>query len=411
MDRNAAATTPAAPPSLDTIASDATTLAPPEAAALLGPLPDADLATVLRALSPSLAEDVLLALGDERRRAVLAAAPPDERSQWTHNLIYPDDSVGRIMEPPHATFRPGLTVAQTVELIRELVKSTLVTYGFVTDEAGLLQGVVAMRDLLLAQPEARLDAVMLREPFSLRPETPLLEAARLVVARHFPVYPVCDAGGRLVGTVRGRTLFEEQALEISAQAGTMVGVEKEERLSTPWSRSLRFRHPWLQLNLLTAFVAAAVVGAFQGTIDKLVVLAVFLPVLAGQSGNTGCQALAVTLRGLTLGELRHGGGRRLVFKEGFLGLLNGALVGVSAAIGMYAVARSQGNPSALLLSLVVFLAMVGSCVVSGLAGALIPLTLKRFGADPATASSIFLTTATDVASMGLFLSLATVILL
>jgi magnesium transporter len=252
---------------------------------------------------------------------------------------------------------------------------------------------------------------MLREVFSLRPEMPLLEAARLVVARHFPVYPVCDGEGRLVGIVRGRTLFEEQALEISAQAGTMVGVEKEERLSTPWSRSLRFRHPWLQLNLLTAFLAAAVVGAFQGTIDKLVVLAVFLPVLAGQSGNTGCQALAVTLRGLTLGELRHGAGRRLVFKEGLLGLLNGALVGVSASLGMYVVARSQGNPSALLLGLVVFLAMIGSCVVSGLAGALIPLTLRRLGADPATASSIFLTTATDVASMGLFLGLATLIVL
>jgi magnesium transporter len=222
---------------------------------------------------------------------------------------------------------------------------------------------------------------------------------------------VCDRGGRLVGIVRGRTLFEEQALEISAQPGTMVGVEKEERLSTPWPRSLRFRHPWLQLNLLTAFVAAAVVGAFQGTIDRLVVLAVFLPVLAGQSGNTGCQALAVTLRGLTLGELRRGSGRRLVAKEGLLGLLNGALVGVSAAAGMYVVARSQGNPAAPSLSLVVLLAMIGSCLVSGLSGALIPLTLKRFGADPATASSIFLTTATDVASMGLFLGLATLIVL
>ena len=103
--------------------------------------------------------------------------------------------------------------------------------------------------------------------------------------------------------MRGQTLFEQQAFEISAQAGTMVGVEKEERLGTPWLRSLKFRHPWLQLNLLTAFLAAAVVGMFQDTIDQLVVLAVFLPVLAGQSGNTGCQALAVVLRGITLGEL------------------------------------------------------------------------------------------------------------
>ena len=395
----------------DTIAAEVTRLAPPEAAALLAPLPDADVAAVLRSLNPAVADDVLLALGEERRHAVIAAAPPDDGRQWARNLTYPDDSVGRVMEPPHAVFLPGLTVAETVERIRELVKTTFVTYGFVVDEAGVLLGVVTMRDLLLAAPSDRLDAVMLREVFSLRPETPLLEAARLVVARHFPVYPVCDAAGRLVGNVRGRTLFEEQALEISAQPGAMVGVEKEERLSTPWPRSLRFRHPWLQLNLLTAFVAAAVVGAFQGTIDKLVVLAVFLPVLAGQSGNTGCQALAVTLRGLTLGELRHGSGRRLVLKEGLLGLLNGALVGVSAAIGMYVVARSQANPSALLLSLVVILAMTGSCLVSGLAGALIPLTLKRFGADPATASSIFLTTATDVASMGLFLGLATVIVL
>jgi magnesium transporter len=408
MDRDTALSS-AEPSPLDAVAAEAARLAPPEAAALLAPLTDGDLAAVLRSLNPGLADDVLLALGEDRRRAVIAAAPPEEARQWARNQTYPDDSVGRVMEPPQAVFPPGLTVAETVERIRELVKTTFVTYGFVTDEAGILRGVVAMRDLLLAGRGDRLDSVMLREPFSLRPETPLLEAARQVVARHFPVYPVCDAEGRLVGIVRGRTLFEEQALEISAQPGAMVGVEKEERLSTPWPRSLRFRHPWLQLNLLTAFVAAAVVGFFQGTVDRLVVLAVFLPVLAGQSGNTGCQALAVTLRGLTLGELRHGGGRRLVLKEALLGLLNGALVGVTAALGMFVVARSQGNPSAGLLALVVFLAMIGSCLVSGLAGALIPLTLKRIGADPATASSIFLTTATDVASMGLFLGLATLI--
>jgi len=408
MDRDTALSS-AEPSPLDAVAAEAARLAPPEAAALLAPLADGDRAAVLRSLNPGLADDVLLALGEDRRRAVIAAAPPEEARQWARNQTYPDDSVGRVMEPPQAVFPPGLTVAETVERIRELVKTTFVTYGFVTDEAGILRGVVAMRDLLLAGQGDRLDSVMLREPFSLRPETPLLEAARQVVARHFPVYPVCDAEGRLVGIVRGRTLFEEQALEISAQPGAMVGVEKEERLSTPWPRSLRFRHPWLQLNLLTAFVAAAVVGFFQGTVDRLVVLAVFLPVLAGQSGNTGCQALAVTLRGLTLGELRHGGGRRLVLKEALLGLLNGALVGVTAALGMFVVARSQGNPSAGLLAVVVFLAMVGSCLVSGLAGALIPLTLKRIGADPATASSIFLTTATDVASMGLFLGLATLI--
>jgi magnesium transporter len=239
-----------------------------------------------------------------------------------------------------------------------------------------------------------------------------MDALRAVLSRHYPVYPVCDEGGRLVGIVRGQTLFEQQAFEISSQAGTMVGVEKEERLTTPWWRSLRSRHPWLQLNLLTAFVAAAVVGYFQDTIDKLVVLAVFLPVLAGQSGNTGCQALAVTLRGMTLGEVKPGSAFGMVMKETLLGLFNGLFVGLIAGGGMYWYAsRQEGlDKSPLMLGAIVCVAMVIACVASGISGALIPQILKKLGADPATASSIFLTTMTDVASMGAFLGLATVLL-
>jgi magnesium transporter len=190
----------------------------------------------------------------------------------------------------------------------------------------------------------------------------------------------------------------------------MVGVNDEERLATPVKRSFWMRHPWLQFNLLTAFIAAAVVGVFQDTLDQIVILAVFLPVLAGQSGNTGCQALAVTLRGITLGELKGGTERTLIAKEALLGLLNGALVGITAGIGMFVVATMQHNASAMVLGAIVTVSMIGSCVVSGVAGALIPLGLRKVGADPATASSIFLTTMTDVASMGIFLGLATMFL-
>jgi magnesium transporter len=220
---------------------------------------------------------------------------------------------------------------------------------------------------------------------------------------------VCDADGVLMGLVRGQAMFEEQAIEITAQVGTTFGVEKEERLVTPIGQSFKFRHPWLQLNLATAFLAGAVVGLFEGTVERLVVIAAFLPVLAGQSGNTGCQALAVTLRGLTLGELKPGKERALVLKEAYLGFANGAFTGIMAALGMFIYATIQGSPHALILSAVVWLALVGACVISGLCGALIPLTLKRFGFDPATASSIFLTTATDVVSMGMLLGLATIL--
>jgi len=380
-----------------------------DAATLLEHASPADAVQTLQALNPAVAQDILGELSSEARGRVLAAATPAQRAQWLFNERYDEDTIGRLMEPPTAVFRPGQTIAETIGHVRELVKTALVTYGFVVDDGGRLRGIITMRDLLLSNQEARLEDVMLRDVFFLTPETELPEAMKQVVRLHFPVYPVCEKDGTLLGQVRGQAMFEEQAYEISAQAGRMVGVDKEERLTTPWQRSLRFRHPWLQLNLLTAFIAAAVVGLFQGTIDRIVILAAFLPVLAGQSGNTGCQALAVALRGLTLGELQPGRERALVFKEALLGLLNGSLVGVTAGLGMYVTARMQDHPAALTLGLIVFCAMIGSCVISGISGALIPLTLRRLGADPATASSIFLTTATDVASMGLFLSLATLL--
>ncbi|MBL9156983.1 MAG: magnesium transporter [Verrucomicrobiales bacterium] len=377
-----------------------------EAADLLEHETGAEAARVLSELNPLVAQRVLAEMEDDSRDAVIASATPEQARQWRENRAFPEDSIGWLMEPAPASFAPEVTVKEAVEALRHLSKTSFITYGYVVDEGGGLLGLLVMRDLLLAAPETRLGDIMLREPFFLDPSLELTEAMRLVVNRHYPVYPVCDGMGRLLGQVRGQSLFEARAIEISAQAGQMVGVEEGERLSTPLGRSLRSRHPWLQLNLLTCFVAAAVVGIFQDTLDRIVVLAAFIPVLSGQSGNTGSQALAVALRGMTLGDLGKGGEKKLVIKEGLLGLLNGVLTGLSAGIGMWLYAHFQGQPDAPTLGLVVWLAMTASCVVSGLAGALIPLALQRFGADPATASGIFLTTATDVISIGAFLGLA-----
>lgn len=381
-----------------------------DAAVLLAEHPAATIASVLLELNPGLAQSILTELPGGLKDGVLHAVAPEVALQWKRSQSYAPGSIGRLMEPAYAVFTPAMTVAQTVERLRALIKVAFITYGYVTDEAGKLRGLITMRDLLFAPDDARLEALMLRNVFTLKPETPLNEAMKSVLDRHYPVYPVCDGGGVLIGLVRGQAMFEEQAFEITAQAGTMVGVEKEERLVTPISQSFRYRHPWLQLNLLTAFIAGAVVAIFQDTVDRLVILALFLPVLAGQSGNTGCQALAVTLRGITLGELKQGKERELVTKEASLGLYNGALTGLVAGVGMLVVAILQDNPHALELALVVWAALVGACVTSGVCGALIPITLKRFGLDPATASSIFLTTATDVVSMGLLLGLAALVI-
>jgi len=346
---------------------------------------------------------------------VAAIADPSVQSDAPHNAAPPEsasksETVADLMTPAVGVFGPQATVGEATDALREQVKNAFITYLYVVDPTNHLLGLVVMREMLLASPEATLESLMLRAPFALKADLPLSEALKLALHKHFPVYPIVDAQDRLVGLVRGSDLFANRAIEISGQSGAMVGVDKEERLGTSLSRSLKLRHPWLQVNLLTAFIAAAVVGMFEGTLSKFVILAVFLPVMAGQTGNTGCQALAVTLRGMTLGDVKPGAEPGMVRKEGMLGFLNGGLVGLTAGAGMFIYGTMQGEQSPTILAAIVFLAMVIACTVAGIAGALIPMVLKRLGADPATASSIFLTTASDVASMGIFLTLATAML-
>ena len=385
-------------------------LDPASAAELLKPVDDAAIADLLMRLHIGHSVEILEEFPSERRERIAAATPFGREPLWLIGHTYPEHTVGRLMERPPAIFTTGATVASVIESLREIVKHHMVTYVFVIDAAGKLIGVVAFRELVFADPSQTLEQIMLREPFSLRPAQPFVDAMREVVTRHYPVYPVCDDEGRLLGVVKGQTLFEQQAFEISAQAGSMVGVEKEERLATPWSRSFRFRHPWLLINLLTVFAAAAVVGFFESTINQLVVLATFLPVLAGQCGNLGAQSLAVTLRGMTLGELRGMSKFKLIGKEAWLGLLNGLVTGVVAGVGMYFASRGQNAVSPVWLGVVTMSAMAISCMLSGIAGAATPIVMRRMGADPATASSIFLSTITDISSMGFFLALAAMLL-
>jgi len=379
---------------------------PREAARMLEPYPDEFIVQMLELLNPASSLKILQRFDPSRRQTVLATASPETNQQWMRNQTYPERTIGRLIQPPLAVFSPQTTVAEATEQIRRLARKTIITYAFVTDEQEQLLGVVVMRDMLLAQSSQRLEEIMLTNPFYLTPEMSLPEAMRAVLVRHYPVYPVCEKTGRLIGLLRGQMLFEAEAIELSAQPGEMVGVEREERLTTPWLRSLKFRHPWLQVNLFCGLLAALVVGFFQETIDRVIALAVFLPVLIGQAANTGVQALAVCLRGMTLGDLRSGRERMLLIKEMLLGTFNGFLTGITGGIAMFIFATIVKSPLALMLSVVVFLAITISCCFSGVAGAMVPLALRRFGADPATASSIVVTTFTDVGCLLVFLGLA-----
>ena len=321
---------------------------------------------------------------------------------------YPQNSVGHLMTKPVTIFLENTTVGTAIKKIQKIPTKTVFTYLFVINKMKRLKGVVAIRQLLTVSKSKTLDQIMLKKPMYLSPSSNLGDAMKKTAAFQLPEYPVCKKDWELIGVVRGQKIFEGQTYELTAQFGQTVGVDKEERITTPLLQSIKFRMPWLQINLLTAFLAAFVVGIFQDTIDRIVLLAIFLPVLAGQSGNTGCQALAVAIRAITLGQIDPKKQVGVYIKEGMLGLVNGSSVGVAAGLAMYIVARFQGNEQALLLFIVVFVAMVASCVISSIAGAFLPIFLKRMGADPAASSSIFLTTATDIISMGSMLGLATV---
>jgi magnesium transporter len=394
-------------PEQDALAGQIRSLPPREAAALVERALPADAVEALLGMNPAIVQAILRELEPGPRRFLAASAPPDVAEQWKRNMRYPEGTIGRMMEAPVAVFHPEMSVGEAIERLRPIVGEVLVTYVFVVDAEGRLVGLVTMRDLLFGARDARLSDVMLTGPFALSPALTIAEAMKLTVNRHFPQYPVVDPEGRLIGLVRGAALFEMEAFEITAQPGAMVGVEKEERIATPLLQAFKFRNPWLLINLVTAFAAGGVVAIFQGTVDRLVILATFLPVVAGQSGNTGCQALAVMVRGITLGDVKKGGARSLLSKEALLGLANGAVTGLLCAVAMMLLAWLEHSEHAIMLGVVVFMAMMGSCAVSGVSGAVVPLVLRRLGADPATASSIIVTTATDVSSMGLLLALAT----
>jgi magnesium transporter len=345
----------------------------------------------------------------DRIKAYLPSEAQLQASQAPAAVI--ENTVGEMMDPALAVLPQTTTVEEAIAFLRNHETPQQITYLYVTGAKDKLVGLTVIRDLILAKPNQTLAEVMLPEPFALTADMNLPAAIKAAVHRHYPVYPVVDADGHVIGVVRGWRLFERQAIEISAQSGQMVGVDKEERLYTGIWTAFRMRHPWLQVNLLTAFAAGFVVSLFEGTITQIVALAAFLPILAGQSGNTGCQALAITLRGITLGDLTSHPVRKLIGKELTLGAMNGLLTGAVAGLAMWWSAGGSGNDQALGLGFVILLAMTGACMASGLFGVLVPLTLQRFGADPCTASSIFLTTGTDIAGMGLMLVLATTLVL
>jgi len=274
---------------------------------------------------------------------------------------------------------------------------------FLVDAGGHLTGVVSLQDVVLSQPDRRLQTLR-REPDAVQALAPRDEVLETLESHRVSSLGVVDFDGRLIGVLRQDDLVTAVQEEAAATALRMVGASEDERaLSSPLF-AVRKRLPWLQINLLTAFLAASVVGIFESTIASVTALAVLLPVVAGQSGNTGAQALAVTMRGLALREIRTRQWLRVTVKEVLAGAGNGVAVALTTAAAVYLWSRSTG------LAAVIGISMVISMTAAGFAGAVIPVILTALRRDPAQASSIILTTITDVVGFFSFLGIATLLM-
>ncbi len=372
------------------------------AATVAALLPDRTLDAILEAWNAPRAASLLARLPEDVRDRVLQRAPSALADELNRLMAYPQDSAGALMDTAVSTFRGDTTVRDVWRRLR-LTGRRPPRQIFVLDAQNRPVATVHVQDLAMAEGGETLDDLARPVPAAVSEVAPRSEVVDTLEEHRLAEIPVTDIDGRLLGVIRAPTLIEAVKEEVSAEIQTMVGVSKEERALSSSFTAVRRRLPWLQINLLTAFLAAAVVGVFEDTIARFTALAVLLPVVAGQSGNTGAQALAVTMRGLALREIAVRDWLRVLVKETSAGFMNGLAVAATTGAGVYVWSGSIG------LLLVIVLSMVLSMIAAGAAGALVPIILVRLRQDPAQASSIILTTVTDVAGFFSFLGIATLL--
>lgn len=374
-----------------------------DALGLLEPLEPDQIAMLMSEMQPDDATSLASRLPEPLAAQVLALMETQQAAGVRELLEHEESTAGRIMTPDYFALEEDVTVSEAITALqRRSEEFEMVFYLYVVDKRDHLVGVVSLRKLLTTAPSTQLRRVMATDVISVKVSTDQEQVANLVAEYNLLAIPVVDDVDRLVGIVTVDDVLDVVQEEATEDLLALAGVAAEERVTTRPARSLRLRVPWLLVNLATAFLAASVVRQFEAEIAKLPTLAVLMPIVAGMGGNAATQTLAVIIRGLALGELV--GTARVVFNQLAVGFGNGVINGLVCAV---VVAAFYGDVS---LGVVLALAMVINMMIAGIAGSLIPVALKKMRIDPAVASSVFVTTCTDVAGFFSFLGLAAVLL-
>jgi magnesium transporter len=377
-------------------------LGPEAGAALLATKSAEEIARLAQEIPTDDAAALIDYLPEELSTAVLELMRPKQSGEVENLLEYDEQTAGRIMNPHVFALNEDMTVGEAITALQANRDVEMVFYLYVVDERRHLVGVTSLRRLLLVSPETPLKRIMTGELISARVDTDQEEVARQVASYNLLAIPVVDEENKLVGVITVDDVIDVIKEEATEDIYRLAGVAGDERAFTPAAESIRKRLPWLGVNLVTAFVAASVVAVFEGTIERITALAVFMPIVAGMGGNAATQTLTVIVRGIALGELTWSNSRKALLKEASVGVANGVVLGLVAAAVAWA---TRGSP---VLGLVLCAAMIINMFVASTAGTLVPLGLRAVNVDPALASSVFITTLTDVFGFFSFLGLATV---
>lgn len=352
------------------------------------------------------ATDIISQLEEHEQTEILSDLSEDDASNIRNLLSYDEDTAGGLMNTEFIRIHLHLTKKDAIdEIIRQSEEIEEFYTIFVIDSDNVFQGIVSLKDIIKAKGNVQITELVKSEVAWVGPETDQEEVARLISQYNVTSIPVLDSKMRLLGRVTFDDVIDVLQDENTEDILKISGVSEDEELSGNWVEAVKSRLPWLIINLATAFLASAVVRYFEPTIAKIAVLSAYMTIIAGMGGNAATQALAVTVRRISLHDLTDHQAYRTVLKEFTVGLINGAATGLIVFI--FALVFDH-NP---LLGLVIFLAMTGNLLIAGLTGASIPLMLKRVGIDPAIASSIIITTFTDVFGFLLLLGLASKLLL
>ena len=372
---------------------------------MIASLDDSTIAAICSSSAPDDAADLLDELDEERRERVLELLGATQGAKLESLLQGEVETAGSLMNTEFFALDEEMTVAQAIDAIRHYPRKETFFYVYCIDSEGHLVGVLSLRSLILAAPTTALREIMVQSVVRTQIDSPTEEVAQVVSKYDLLSVPVVDVQNRLVGVVTVDDVLDVIQEQAEADLLHLAGVDISERVNTPPSESFRTRFPWLAINLGTAFLASSVVRFFEGTIERWAALAVFMPIVAGMGGNAGTQTLTVFVRGLALGEVDWRSGLKPIRNQLIVGFLNGVATG---ALTMLVVGLWTGD---WVLAIILFCAMVFNLVIAGIAGGAVPLILERFGFDPAVASSIFVTTFTDVGGFFSFLGMATLAML